>query len=134
MKEIEELTLPQDLRYTKNHEYAEPAGDSVRVGISDYAQDQLGDIVFVDLPSAGQHFGTGEEFGTVESVKAVAELYMPLAGEVIATNDALEEGPQLVNQDPYGEGWMVMVKPDDVAELDHLLKWETYRDMLKGLE
>jgi len=133
MKEIQELTLPDDLRYTKDHEYARSEGDSIWVGISDYAQDQLGDIVFVELPSVGQRFGTGDEFGTVESVKAVAELYMPVAGEVIARNSTLEESPQLVNQAPYGEGWMVQVRPDDPAELDHLMTSETYRDMLKGL-
>jgi glycine cleavage system H protein len=133
MKEIQELNLPDDLRYTKDHEYARSEGDSIWVGISDYAQDQLGDIVFVELPSVGQRFGTGDEFGTVESVKAVAELYMPVAGEVIARNSTLEESPQLVNQAPYGEGWMVQVRPDEPAELDHLMASETYRDMLKGL-
>ena len=133
MKEIQELSLPDDLRYTKDHEYARSEGDSIWVGISDYAQDQLGDIVFVELPSVGQRFGTGDEFGTVESVKAVAELYMPVAGEVIARNSTLEESPQMVNQAPYGEGWMVQVRPDDPAELDHLMTSKTYRDMLKGL-
>jgi glycine cleavage system H protein len=134
MKEIDELHLPDNLRFTKNHEYARPEGDSIWVGISDYAQDQLGDIVFVDLPSLGAHFDTGEEFGTVESVKAVAELYMPVRGEIIAINGTLEESPQMVNRAPYGEGWMVQVKPDDPAELDLLMTSETYQEMLKGME
>jgi glycine cleavage system H protein len=134
MKEIEELNLPDNVRYTKNHEYARPEDDTVWVGISDYAQDQLGDIVFVELPSVGDRFATGDEFGTVESVKAVAELYMPLDGEVVARNNTLEESPQLVNQAPYADGWMVQVKPDDPAEMDELMTSETYRNLLKGLD
>jgi glycine cleavage system H protein len=134
MKEIEELNLPDNVRYTKNHEYARPEDDTVWVGISDYAQDQLGDIVFVELPSVGDRFATGDEFGTVESVKAVAELYMPLDGEVVARNNTLEESPQLVNQAPYADGWMVQVKPDDPAKMDELMTSETYRNLLKGLD
>lgn len=135
MKSIDELNLPEDCRYTQDHEWARPEGDKVRVGISDYAQDQLDDIVFVELPQVGDTFEKGQEFGTVESVKAVSELYMPVGGEVIAINPALEDSPQLVNESPYGEGWMIDVKPADPTEMDALLNKQAYLEMLgKGAE
>ena len=134
MKEISELNLPDDLRYTKDHEWAKADGDAVRIGITDYAQDQLGDIVFVELPEAGDTFDKEEEFGTLESVKAVSELYMPLAGEVRAANSSLEDQPELVNSDCYSEGWMIEVKPSDPAELDALMDKSAYLEMLKGQE
>ena len=134
MKEISEMDVPDDLRYTQDHEWAKTGEDGVRCGISDYAQDQLGDIVFVELPQVGDTFEKGQEFGTVESVKAVAELYMPLSGEVTAVNGELEDAPQLVNQSPYGDGWMISVKPNDPAELESLMTKATYEEMLKGLE
>jgi glycine cleavage system H protein len=135
MKSIDELNLPEDCRYTQNHEWARAEGDKVRVGISDYAQDQLDDIVFVELPQVGDTFEKGEEFGTVESVKAVSELYMPVGGEVIAINSTLEDSPQLVNESPYGEGWMIDVKPTDPTEMDALLTRQAYLEMLgKGAE
>ena len=130
MKSIDELDLPEDCRYTQNHEWARAEGDKVRVGISDYAQDQLDDIVFVELPQVGDTFEKGEEFGTVESVKAVSELYMPVGGEVIAINSILEDSPQLVNESPYGEGWMIDVRPTDPTEMDALLTKEAYLEML----
>ena len=132
MKAIEELNLPEDLRYTDDHEWAKQDGDAVRIGISDYAQDQLGDIVFVELPEVGDSFDKGEEFGTVESVKAVSELYMPMAGEITAINEALEDEPELVNNDPYTGGWMIEIKAGDPAELDALKSKADYLDMLKG--
>ncbi|MBW1730096.1 MAG: glycine cleavage system protein GcvH [Deltaproteobacteria bacterium] len=134
MKELSELVLPEDVRYTKDHEWGRLEGDVVRCGISDYAQDQLGDIVFVELPEVGERFEQGGQLGTVESVKAVAELYAPVAGEVVAVNGMLEDSPQLVNQDPYGQGWMIDVKPDDPAQLDTLMDAQAYRKMLEGLE
>ncbi len=137
MKEISELNLVEEARYTNDHEYAivEDAGDGVvRVGLSDYAQDQLGDIVFVELPGEGDSFDAGAEFGTVESVKAVAELYMPISGEVVAVNTSLADAPELVNTDPYTEGWMMRVKPRDAEELSKLLTRDDYRRMLEGLE
>lgn len=134
MKEIAELMLPDDVRYAEDHEWAKPERDAMRIGISDYAQDQLGDIVFVELPQVGAAFGQGEQFGTVESVKAVAELYMPLAGEVLSVNAALEESPELLNKAPYGEGWIVQVKPRDPSDLDTLMTREGYLDMLKGFK
>lgn len=134
MKEIGELDLPDDVRYAKSHEYAKTEGDTVKIGLSDYAQDQLGDIVFVEMPQVGDNFRKGEEFGTVESVKAVSELYSPVSGEIISLNTALDDSPQLVNQSPYNEGWMVEVKPGDPGELASLMNNDAYREMLKGLE
>lgn len=134
MKELSELILPEDVRYTKDHEWAQEEGDIVVVGISDYAQDQLGDIVFAELPAVGDTFGQGEEFGTLESVKAVSEIYMPVAGEVVAINEALGDAPEQVNHDPYGEGWLIKVKPDNPADLNHLMDQTAYLEMLKGLQ
>jgi glycine cleavage system H protein len=134
MKEISELNLPHDFRYTKDHEWARPEDDKVRAGLSDYAQDQLGDIVFVELPQVGDTFKKGEEFGTVESVKAVAEMYMAMGGEVLAVNTALEDSPELINKNPYEDGWMIEFKPDDPTELDTLMTSEAYLEMLKGMQ
>jgi glycine cleavage system H protein len=132
MKAINELNLPEDLKYTDDHEWAKANGDAIRIGISDYAQDQLGDIVFVELPDVGSTFDKGEEFGTVESVKAVSELYMPISGEITAINEALADEPELVNSSPYEGGWMIEVKAGDPAELDALKSKADYLDMLKG--
>ena len=134
MKELSELNLPEDVCYTKDHEWARKKGDNVKIGISDFAQDQLGDIVFVELPEAGDSFAAGDEFGTVESVKAVSELYMPLGGEVVAVNEALEDAPELVNNAPYDKGWMLEVKPSDAGEFDQLMDQAAYLEMLKGSE
>ena len=134
MKELEELVILQDLRYTKDHEWARAEGELVTCGVTDYAQDQLGDIVFVELPEVGDELAKGGQFGTVESVKAVAELYSPIGGEVAEVNGALEDSPQLVNQDPYGQGWMIKVRPKEPNELDKLMDAQQYKDMLKGLE
>ena len=130
MKAIDELDLPENCRYTQDHEWVRAEGDKVRVGISDYAQDQLDDVVFVELPQVGDTFEKGEEFGTVESVKAVSELYMPVGGEIIAINSILEDSPQLVNESPYGEGWMIDVRPTDPTEMDALLTRQAYLEML----
>ena len=132
MKAISELNLPEDVRYTDDHEWAKQNGDVVRMGISDYAQDQLGDIVFVELPEVGSSFDKGDEFGTVESVKAVSELYMPIGGEVTAINEALADAPELVNSDPYGGGWMMEIKASDPAEPEALKSRADYLEMLKG--
>ena len=132
MKEISELNLPADVRYSKDHEWARPEGDLFVVGINDYAQDQLGDIVFAELPEPGSTFGQGDEFGTVESVKAVSELYMPLGGEVVEINGTLEDNPELINNEPYAGGWMLKVKPSDPGEFDMLLDREAYLATLKG--
>ena len=132
MKEINELNFPDDLRYAEDHEWARTQGETVVVGISDYAQDQLGDIVFVELPQVGDTFAKGDEFGTVESVKAVSELYMPISGEIKEVNTGLEDAPELVNNEPYGGGWMIEIKPQDAAELDAMLARDAYLDLLKG--
>ena len=132
MKEINELSLPEDIRYNEDHEWVKLDGEQARIGISDYAQDQLGDIVFVDLPQEGDRFNQGDEFGTVESVKAVSELYMPIGGEVVAVNEALVDAPENVNNTPYTEGWMIAVKADDPSQYDSLMDNNAYRDMLKG--
>ena len=133
MKAIEELNLPDSLRYTKDHEWAEAEGGTIRIGITDYAQDALGDVVFVELPEVGATFEEGEEFGTVESVKAVSELFMPVSGEVVEINGELGDSPELVNQDPYGGGWMLRIKASDPAQMDGLLEKGAYLEMLKGL-
>ena len=132
MKDISELIFPENVRYTKDHEWARLEGDIVIAGISDYAQDQLGDVVYVELPQVGDRIETGEVFGTVESVKAVSELFMPIAGEVVAINAALSDAPEVVNADPYGAGWMIHIKPSDPGFLKTLMTREAYLDMLKG--
>ena len=134
MKEISELDLPADLRYAKNHEWAKMEGDKFRGGISDYAQDQLGDIVFLDLPQVGDTFAQGEGFGTVESVKAVSDLYMPVGGEILAVNPALDDSPEFVNQSPYGDGWMIEIKPDSPSDFEALMTLDAYIEMLKEIE
>jgi len=131
MKEIQELNLPEDVRYTKDHEWAKVTGDTIKIGISDYAQDQLGDIVFVEMPAIGDNFDEGDEFGTLESVKAVSELYAPIGGEIVAVNEELEDSPELLNQDPYG-GWIIEIKPKDVKEIDQLHDRDSYLAVLKG--
>ena len=132
MKRIEEIVLPEELRYSVDHEWVGPEGDLARVGLTDYAQDQLGDIVYVELPSVGAHIAQGAVFATVESVKSVSECFMPLSGEIAAVNGPLSDDPVLLNQSPYGDGWMVMVKPDDPAAVSQLLTAEAYLARLKG--
>jgi glycine cleavage system H protein len=130
MKELQELHLPETVRYAEDHEWASMTGDTVKIGVSDYAQDQLGDIVYVEVPEVGATFSRGDTFGTLESVKAVSELYMPLGGEVVAINDELEDAPELINQDPY-TNWIIEIRPADPKEYDELMTRETYRNMLK---
>jgi glycine cleavage system H protein len=134
MKKISELSFPEDMRYADDHEWAQQTGDTIKIGISDYAQDQLGDIVFAELPAVGDTFEKGGEFGTLESVKAVSELYTPIGGEIVAINEALEDAPELVNNAPYTDGWMIEIKPSDPGELDALMDKDAYIEMLKGLE
>lgn len=132
MKEVSELRISDDVRYTKDHEWARPEGGIYTVGISDYAQDQLGDIVFVELPAVGAAYSQGQEFGTIESVKVVSELYMPVGGEVVEINSALQSAPELVNADPYGRGWMIKVKTKDASDYDRLMTKDAYIAMLRG--
>mgnify|MGYP001076516334 FL=1 len=132
MKEINELNLPEDVKYTKDHEWAKAEGDTVTIGINDYAQDQLGEIVFVEMPAVGDSFSAEDEFGSVESVKAVSEMYMPVSGEILAINEDLEDAPEKVNEDCYQSGWIVKVKASDLSEMDALMDKAAYLEMLKG--
>ena len=134
MKEIHELNLPDDVRYAEDHEWARVEGDTVRVGLDDYAQDQLGDIVFVELPQVGDVFAQKAVFATVESVKAVSECYLPVGGEIVGVNKTLEDKPELVNGSPYGDGWFVEVKPGDLSQMDSLMTNEQCREKLKGAQ
>ncbi|MBC2715586.1 MAG: glycine cleavage system protein GcvH [Desulfobacteraceae bacterium] len=134
MKEINELELPEDVRYSKDHEWAKSDGETIRIGVDDYAQDQLGDIVFVEMPEVGDKFGKDDVFGSIESVKAVADLFMPVGGEVTAINTDLEDAPELVNQSPYGDGWMIEIKVDNSSDLEDLMTKEAYLAVLQGSE
>ncbi len=126
--------IPDGLKYTEEHEYVRDTDseNEFLVGITDYAQGELGDVVFVELPSPGDTFSRMDVFGTIEAVKAVSDLYSPLAGEVVAVNEALEEDPALVNSDPYGEGWMVRLRATDPSEIDGLLSAADYAEHVEG--
>ena len=132
MKEMEDLNFPDDVKYTKDHEWAKKEGELITIGIDDYAQDQLGEIVFVELPGIGDSFSKGDEFGSVESVKAVSEIYIPVSGEVVEINQGLEDAPELVNQSCYTDGWLIRVRPAQMSEFDGLMDKPAYLDMLKG--
>lgn len=125
---------PRDCKYSKEHEWVRIEGKFATAGITDYAQDQLGDIVYVELPPLGESLTQFEPFGVVESVKAASDLYAPLSGEVLEVNEELSDHPQFVNEDPYGKGWMIKIEPSDTSELDNLLTAEDYEEHLKGLE
>jgi glycine cleavage system H protein len=124
------VSAPTDLRYTRDHEWVRVDGDEATVGITQYAADQLGDIVFVELPEAGRDLEEAKSFGVVESVKAVSDLFAPISGEVTSTNDALASEPELVNRDPYGAGWMVRMTVADPAQLDDLLDGDGYDELV----
>jgi glycine cleavage system H protein len=122
---------PEDLSYTKDHEWVRVSGDTATVGITDHAQNQLGDVVYVELPKVGDKFEAAEPFGSVESVKAVSEIYMPLGASVVAVNDTLNDKPEQVNEDPYGGGWMIRIKMNNPSEVDGLLSAVEYEDYIK---
>ena len=122
--------IPENLRYTREHEWIRVEGAEAFVGITDYAQSELGEIVFVDVDTVGETIGQGEVFGTVEAVKTVSDLNMPVSGEVLELNPALEDKPELVNNDPYGEGWMIRIRVKDASELDILLDAAAYEAIL----
>ena len=126
------MNFPQNLKYTNEHEWIRVEGDIAYEGITDYAQEQLGDIVFVDIPTVGETLEAGETFGTIEVVKTISDLFLPVAGEVIELNEALEENPELVNKDPYGEGWLIKVKPEDIKAVEDLLGAEAYKAVVNG--
>ena len=126
------MNFPQNLKYTNEHEWIRVEGDIAYVGITDYAQEQLGDIVFVDIPIVGETLEAGETFGTIEVVKTISDLFLPLAGEILEQNEALEENPELVNKDPYGEGWLIKMKPADASAAEDLLDAEAYKAVVNG--
>lgn len=121
---------PDNLRYTKEHEWVSVSGEEATIGVTFFAQKELGDVVFVELPEVGRSLAAGEEFGTVESVKAVSEIYAPVAGEVKEVNKELEDKPEIVNEDPYGRGWMMKIKISDPSELETLMDAAAYQEMV----
>lgn len=126
---MSDVTIPDELAYTEEHEWVRRDGDLVVVGITDFAQDQLGDVVYVDLPGPGSQVGKDQPFGEVESTKSVSDLFAPVSGTIEERNEALEERPELINEDCYGEGWIVRMRPDEPAELDTLLDAQGYRQL-----
>ena len=124
--------VPEDLHYSKDHEWVRVEGDSVVIGITDYAQDSLGDVVYVELPKTSEQFSANESFGSVESVKAVSEVFTPVAGEVVKINETLADEPEKVNTDPYGDGWMIRVRMSNPGEVDSLLTAAEYEDFTKA--
>ncbi len=133
-KAIDELSFPENLKYAEDHEWARSEGETITIGITDYAQDQLGEIVYIEIPEVGDTFDQNDEFGSLESVKAVSEMYIPVGGEIAAVNEELGDAPELVNDDPYGRGWIVVIKPSAAAEMDALISKEAYLEILKGSE
>jgi len=132
MGDLGELSFPNDLRYSDDHAWVRIKGDVAVIGITDYAQNQLGDLTFVDLPEEGESFEKGEEYGAVESSKAAVDLIIPLSGEVTAINEALDENPRLVNSSPYEEGWMIEIKMEGPEDLEGLMSAEAYTNMLQA--
>jgi glycine cleavage system H protein len=129
-KELEDPMYPKDLKYDREHEWVRLEGDVAVIGISHFAQDQLGEVVYVDLPAAGKKLSAGDSFGEIESVKSVSELFCPVSGEIVEVNDALSDTPETVNEDPYGDGWMIKVALSDPAEVDDMLDADAYQAFL----
>ena len=125
------MNLPEELKYAKEHEWAKVEKNYVTIGITDFAQSQLGEVVYIELPAKGTNVQKDKPFGVIESVKAVSDLYSPVSGEVTEVNSGLEESPEIVNDDPYGEGWMIKIMPSDKSELDTLLSAKEYEEFLK---
>ena len=123
------MSIPSELKYSKDHEWVKVEGDIATVGVTDYAQSELGDIVFIDVDTEGEELEAGDVFGSIEAVKTVSDLFMPIAGEVVELNEALDDEPELVNQDPYGKGWIVKVKVSDV-DLSELLDADAYKEII----
>ncbi|MDX1762275.1 MAG: glycine cleavage system protein GcvH [Christiangramia sp.] len=124
------MNIPQELKYTKDHEWVKIEGDTAIIGVTDFAQGELGDIVYVEVETLDETLEKEEVFGTVEAVKTVSDLYMPLSGEIIEFNDSLEDEPEKVNEDPYGEGWMIKIKLTDTSEVDDLLSADEYKEVV----
>lgn len=128
------MTFDESVKYQESHEWARLESDRVVIGVSDYAQDELGDVVFVEMPAVGKRLKKGDAFGVVESVKAASDLYMPVTGEIVAINEALTDTPETINASPFGDGWIIQVKPDDTSELDSLLDSAQYKTFTEGLD
>jgi len=126
------MIVPENLRYSEDHEWVAVDGDTIRVGITDYAQDALGDVVFVELPDVGSAVTAGASFGEVESTKSVSDLYAPMSGEIVEVNADLADNPERLNEDPYGEGWICVIKVSDSGQLDSLLDAEGYQSLIEG--
>jgi glycine cleavage system H protein len=125
------MTIPDDLKYTKEHEWIRVDGESATVGITDFAQGELGDVVFIEIETEGETLSRGDTFGTIEAVKTVSDLYMPVDGEVTEVNGTLEESPEVVNSQPYGDGWMIKIKVSDTSQLDDLLSAGDYKKLIE---
>ncbi len=125
------MSTPKELRYSEEHEWVKVEGEQVRIGITHFAQSELGDIVFVELPEVGDELKADEPFGSVESVKTVSELYAPISGKVVEINEELTDNPEFVNESPYEKAWMIIVEPSDASEVDNLMSAEQYEDMIK---
>lgn len=126
------MNIPQELKYTKDHEWVKVEGDSATVGITDFAQGELGDIVYLDIATSGKELAQHDVFGTVEAVKTVSDLYMPVSGKVSAVNPLLDSNPEKINEDPYGDGWMIKVDISNVEEIDGLLSADAYKELIGG--
>ena len=126
------MNIPENLKYTKDHEWIKVEGDTATVGITDYAQNELGDIVFLEIETEGEDLEKEEVFGTVEAVKTVSDIFMPISGEVVEVNPKLEDSPEIVNKDPYGEGWLIKVKLSDKSEVDDLLDASKYKEIIEA--
>jgi glycine cleavage system H protein len=126
------MNIPENLKYTKDHEWIRVEGDEAYVGITDYAQGELGDIVFIEIETEGEELAKEEVFGTIEAVKTVSDMFMPIGGEVVEVNGKLEESPEVVNKDPYGDGWLIKIKLADTSELDELLDAAAYKTLLEA--
>ena len=124
------MSIPEKLLYTEEHEWADFSGDEVVIGITDYAQGQLGDVVFVEFPEVGEEITSGNPFGEIEAVKTVSELFAPISGKVTAVNDSLDESPERVNSDPYGDGWLVKISPSNMEEKDELMSFLAYEEFI----
>lgn len=126
------MNIPQELKYTKDHEWVRVEGDVLTIGITDFAQSELGDIVYVEVDTLDENLGSEEVFGTVEAVKTVSDLFLPVSGEITEFNEALKDAPEKVNEDPYGDGWMIKLKCNDLSELDNLLAPSEYKSLISG--
>ncbi len=124
------MNIPDNLKYTKDHEWIRVEGDEAYIGITDYAQNELGDIVFIEVETVGETLDREETFGTIEAVKTVSDMFMPVSGEVLEFNEALEQSPETVNNDPYDKGWIIKIKPSDAGEIDDLLDADAYKELI----